>query len=149
MGTVMIPGVGLAQEIVRRQPGKLVGKISTLQKDRPMDFLYPDSSSSCSLVKLGVPAANGVGPHQDIVAFSSICTHQGGPLQGSYKSEHKAIGPCPLHLTTFDPARRGIVVSGHATEPLPQILLEARGDEIFATGIIGLVFGKAANNLVR
>ena len=37
-----------------------------------------------------------------------------------------------------------MVISGHATESLPQIILELDGDDLFATGIAGLTYGHAA-----
>jgi arsenite oxidase small subunit len=49
-----------------------------------------------------------------------------------------------LHLTTFDLTRHGMVISGHATESLPQIVLEVQGDDIYAVGVQGLVYGYAA-----
>ena len=42
--------------------------------------------------------------------------------------------------------RHGMVISGHATQGLPQILLELDGDDIVATGVMGLIFGYADNN---
>jgi arsenite oxidase small subunit len=38
-----------------------------------------------------------------------------------------------------------MVVAGHATEALPQIVLELRGDDIYAIGIVGLLFGHFQN----
>ena len=69
----------------------------------------------------------------------------GWPLNGSYKAKHKALGPCPLHLTTFDLTRHGMVISGHATESLPQARLELEGDDIYVTGIMGLIYGQQTN----
>ena len=69
----------------------------------------------------------------------------GGPLQGTYKPEHQVLGACPLHLSTFDLTRHGMVVSGHATESLPQVLLETENDDILATGVMGLIYGYSAN----
>jgi arsenite oxidase small subunit len=40
-----------------------------------------------------------------------------------------------------------MVVSGHATLGLPQITLETDGDDIFATGVIGLIFGYHDNRI--
>lgn len=126
-------------------PRRLVGKLSQLEIDVPMDIEYPDADSPAVLVKLGVPAGGGVGGDADIVSFSTLCTHMGGALDGTYKAKYKGLGPCPLHLTTFDLTRHGIVVAGHATESLPQVLLEVKGDEIFATGVMGLIYGRAEN----
>jgi arsenite oxidase small subunit len=86
-----------------------------------------------------------VGPGSDVVAFNLTCPHQGGPLHGTYKPEHQILGACPLHLTTFDLTRHGMVVSGHATESLPQIVLETQGEDIYAVGVLGLVYGFSAN----
>ncbi len=35
-----------------------------------------------------------------------------------------------------------MVTSGSATEALPQIVLEVDGDEVFAVGVMGLVYGQ-------
>ena len=76
---------------------------------------------------------------QDIVAFNSFCTHMGGPLAGTFKADQGVAGPCPLHWTLFDLTRHGMVVAGHATMGLPQITLELDGDDILATGVMGLI----------
>ena len=93
------------------------------------------------LVRLGVPAGAGVGPGADIVAFNLRCTHMGGDLTRTLRRGQQLLGPCPEHLTTFDLTRHGMVTSGSATEALPQIVLETQGDEVFAVGVMGLVYG--------
>lgn len=143
-----ISGLANGMELVLKQyPRQFIGKLSELKQDQPIDFQFPPQApvSTFVLVKLGEEAGAGVGKDKDIVAFSNLCTHMGGPLNGSYKSEHKALGPCPLHLTTFDLTRHGMVISGHATESLPQAKLEIEGDDIFATGIMGLLYGFQSN----
>ena len=80
-----------------------------------------------------------------MVAFNYTCTHQGGPLQGTYKAADKALGPCPLHLTTFDLTRHGIFISGQAYQSLPQVLMELEGDDIYAVGMFGLIYGRYDN----
>ncbi|MBI4512211.1 MAG: arsenate reductase (azurin) small subunit [Deltaproteobacteria bacterium] len=129
-------------------PRKVVGKLSALKVGEPQPFLYPiDDPVYCNslLVKLGVPAGGGVGPQGDVVGFNTLCPHWGGLLAASYKQEHQVLGPCPTHLSTFDLTRHGMVVAGHSTESLPQVLLEAQGDEIVAVGVLGLIFGHAEN----
>ncbi len=103
---------------------------------------YPDVRNI--LVKLGVPAGAGIGAGKDVVAFNQQCTHMGGPLDGTYQPRHQVLGPCPLHLTNFDLTRHGMVASGHATESLPQIVLDVQGDDIHAIGVMGLVYGYSA-----
>ena len=149
--TVLVTVPGYAAPFWARKASyarKRIASASELQRDVPAFFTYPDedpSMAQCMLVKLGVPAGAGVGPGQDIVAFSALCPHMGGPLMGAYSPEHKGAGPCPLHLTSFDFTRHGMVVAGHSTVSLPQILLELEGDEIYATGVMGLLYGRVSN----
>ncbi|MFQ5784286.1 MAG: arsenate reductase (azurin) small subunit [Alphaproteobacteria bacterium] len=151
--TIMVtlnPGTPFAQQVpaaVAVYPRKFVAKLSELRQDVPVEFSYPDEGdySGSTLVKLGVPAGGGVGPQNDVVAFNNTCTHQGGPLDGTYKPKDKALGPCPLHLSTYDLTRHGILISGQAYQSLPQVLLELDGDDIFAVGIFGLIFGRYDN----
>ncbi len=143
----------LAQEQpveVKEYPRKKVGTVNALKTDQPVEIRYPfdDDYSRCLLVKLGRPAGGGVGPSNDIVAFSTLCTHTGGPMVKSYNGQYKALGPCPMHLTTFDLTRHGIVVAGQATESLPQVILTVEGDDIYAVAMVGLMFG-TANNLIQ
>ncbi|MFQ5443597.1 MAG: arsenate reductase (azurin) small subunit, partial [Nitrospinales bacterium] len=97
------------------------------------------------LIKLGEPALGGIGPDRDVVAFSAFCTHQGGPLEDAYDPENKAMGPCEFHLSTFDLTRHGMMISASATQNLPQIVLELEGDDIYAVGVLGLIFGHHDN----
>ncbi len=136
---------------VATYPRRRVGRLSQLVEGGPIAFKYPwnDLNSTNALIKLGVPAGGGVGPERDIVAFSTLCTHMGGPLAGQYRAQYRILGPCPLHLTTFDLTKHGMVAAGQATESLPQIVLEVRGDEIWATGVMGLIFGYHSNLAAR
>ncbi len=147
--TVGIPGLAEAETpaVVATYPRKLVARLSELEVDQPLDFSYPDEGdySESILVKLGREAGGGLGPEKDVVAFNYTCTHQGGPLQGTYKPADKALGPCPLHLTTFDLTRHGIFISGQAYQSLPQVLLELEGDDIYAVGMFGLIYGRYDN----
>jgi len=131
-------------------PRMRIASLSDLNDNQPLDFNYPDNghNSQCLLVKMGnVQAGGGVGQARDIVAFSYLCTHQGGPLNGTYKAtaEHRTLGQCPFHLSVFDLRRHGIIVSGQAYESLPQVMLEIDGDDIYAVGIMGLLFGRNEN----
>ena len=151
--TVMVTlnaGTPFAQEVpatVATYPRKLIGKLSELKQDEPLDFTYPDDGeyAESMVVKLGVKAGGGIGSDSDVVAFNYACTHQGASLAGSYKSETKSLGACPLHLSTYDLTRHGILISGQAYQSLPQVLLELEGDDIYATGIFGLIYGRYDN----
>ncbi|MGK0288739.1 MAG: arsenite oxidase small subunit [bacterium] len=149
--TVMVnlgAGSALAEipATVTKYPKKKIGSLSDLKNDIPVAFSYPDNgaNSSSMLVKLGVQGGGGIGKGKDIVAFNTVCTHQ-GMLLTKYKKEHKALGACPLHLSTYDLTRHGIVISGQAYQSLPQVLLEVQGNDIYAVGIMGLIFGRTNN----
>lgn len=133
--------------MVASYPRKLITKLSSLKQDKPFDFNYPDDGkySNSMIVKMGVEAGGGISPTRDVVAFNYTCTHQGGSLDDTYKADTKSLGACPLHLSTYDLTRHGILISGQAYQSLPQVLLELDGDDIYAVGIFGLVFGRYDN----
>lgn len=130
-------------------PRKKIASLSGLSNHEPVHFNYPDegANSVAMLVKTDVECGAGIGKEKDIVAFSMVCTHKGGPLSNSYKAvdEHRIVGQCPFHLSTFDLRRHGIVVSGQAFESIPQVMLEIEGDDIYAVGVMGLIFGRNKN----
>jgi len=149
----LFPGTSHALEQTGRvvgYPRKFIANLADVKDNQPLGFNYPDelANSQCMLVKLGgVRAGGGIGRQQDLVAFSYLCTHQGGPLQGTYQvtGEHRTLGQCPFHLSLFDLRRHGIIVSGQAYESLPQVLLELEQDKIYAVGMFGLIFGRSSN----
>ena len=150
VGVSLFPGAAAASKAeVVGYPRKKIAKLSQLKDNQPVDFSYPEGvrNNQCMLVKAGVQAGGGVGKAKDVVAFSYLCTHQGGPMQGSYKvvGDQRVRGQCPFHLSTYDVRRHGIIVSGQAYESLPQVLLEVDGDDVYAVGMLGLVFGRTSN----
>ena len=145
-GCAGLPGERLRAQVAEH-PRMRVGRLSELEVGKPVAFSYPAEQPGALtyLMKLGQPAGGGVGPDGDVVAFNAVCTHQGGPLNGLFRADPPVAGPCPFHWTTFDLTRHGMVVSGHATTGLPQVLLEVEGDEIVATGVMGLIYGESDN----
>jgi len=150
--TVMVTvGTGTAATqvpaMVATYPRKKIATLSALKADEPVEFEYPDEGAFAQsmVVKLGTEAGGGIGPNKDVVAFNYFCTHQGGNLSGTYKGDTKSLGACPLHLSTYDLTRHGILISGQAYQSLPQVLLELKGDDIYAVGVFGLIFGRYDN----
>jgi len=146
----LFPGEAQAKARVVGYPRKKIGQLSQLVDNKPIDFNYPDDgqNSQCMLVKMaGAKAGGGIGSKRDVVAFSYLCTHQGGFMNGKYQAvgEHRVLGQCPLHLSTYDLTRHGIIVSGQAYQSIPQVLLELDGDDIYAVGVMGLLFGRNEN----
>ena len=107
-----------------------------------LQFFYPDEMSPSILIRLEEPGLNGVGPNNEIVAYSQMCTHKGCPV--GYRPERKML-ICPCHWSTFDPARAGTMVIGQASQSLPQIVLRVKGEIVQAVGISGLIYGRRTN----
>ncbi|MDX4062428.1 arsenate reductase (azurin) small subunit [Aliarcobacter skirrowii] len=111
-----------------------IGTLSQLKKDGELDFSYPDKNSLCKAIYV-----NG-----EVKAYSVICTHKGCPTlynKGLQQFE------CPCHYTKYDAIKDGQMIIGHATGKLPQVILEIKGDDIYAVGFDGLIFGRINNNI--
>lgn len=127
-------------------PAKAVGKAGGMKVNEPMDFSYPDASSPCQAIRMGQTVPGGVGPNQDIVAYSLLCTHQGCPT--AYDRKDRCF-KCPCHFSIFDAEKSGQMVCGQAPTDLPRIVLEydAKNDAVTAVAVDGLIYGRQANVL--
>jgi arsenite oxidase small subunit len=127
-------------------PDVVVANIADVKSGTPIFFEYPQPGQKNMLVKIDRQAEEGIGPDQDLVAFSTACSHMGAPLDNVYNHEYGMLGPCPLHFSIFDLAKSGMNVMGKASDHLPQVALtlDANGD-IRATGMYGLIYGYPAN----
>ena len=125
-----------------RYPVVAVAPLKDIGAGASIAFAYPDAASPAVLLRLGAPAANGVGANRDIVAYSTLCTHKGCPV--SFKPERKMF-ICPCHWSTFDPAKSGTLVIGQASQHLPQIELRVTAGIVEAVGVNGLIYGRHTN----
>ena len=127
-------------------PQKVIAIVKKMPINEAVGFSYPDSSSPCYAIRMGAPTPGGVGPNEDIVAYSSLCTHMGCPVQ--YESGTKTF-KCSCHFSMFDAEMGGQMVCGQATENLPRIKLgyDAKTDSVHATGVDGLIYGRQSNIL--
>ncbi len=125
---------------------KHVGKAASLAVNQAVHFTFPDASSPCALLKMGSPVPGGVGPGQDIVAYSTMCTHMGCPV--SYDPADRVF-KCPCHFSMFDAEKAGEMICGQATENLPRIVLKYndKDDTVAAVSIVGLLYGRQSNIL--
>jgi arsenite oxidase small subunit len=125
---------------------KPLGKAGGLAVNKSVTFTFPDASSPCALVKVGNPVPGGVGPNQDIVAYSTMCTHMGCPV--AYDPAEKVF-KCPCHFSMFDAEKGGQMICGQATENLPRVVLKynAKDDAVTAVAIDGLIYGRRSNIL--
>ena len=64
--------------------------------------------------------------HDQLVAFSKVCTHAGCPV-GLYQAESRQLF-CPCHQSAFDVLRGAEPTSGPATRPLPQLPIGVDAD---------------------
>jgi arsenite oxidase small subunit len=152
LGAAVVPGQATAatpaaaSSTTLAYPKKGVGKAGGLPVNQAVVFTYPDASSPCVALKMGAPVPGGVGPERDIVAFSSMCTHMGCPV--NYDAGTRTF-KCNCHFSIFDPENGGQMVCGQATEDLPRVLLQhdAKTDALTAVGIDGLLYGRQANVL--
>ena len=114
------------QNWLRRRLGlpepRRIAALSALPIGGALVFSYPGEHDPCVLVRLG---------ERDLVAYSQKCTHLScavipRPAEGTLH--------CPCHEGLFD-LRSGRPIAGPPPRPLPRILLEVRGGDVFATGI--------------
>lgn len=104
--------------------------------------VYPDKDSPVQVLKLGSAVVGGAGPDGDIVAYSALCTHMGCPV--SYDAARQ-IFQCPCHFSQFDVERDAMMINGPATQHLPRVVLEVDGQDIYAVGMQGLIYGRPHN----
>jgi arsenite oxidase small subunit len=127
-------------------PVIVVANISDLVVNKPAYFYYPLTDTPNLLVKLGTKASGGVGPDEDIVAFSQICQHLGCSIGyvaagGSPEcdSSYAASGPegyCCCHGSSYSLTEGAKVLGGPAPRPPPQVILKVDDSgNIYATGM--------------
>jgi len=147
-------GVGNAQAATTADAGrttlpykpKTVTKARGLKTNSPLSFTFPDEQSPCTLVKVGREVPGGVGPERDIVAYSTLCTHMGCPVN---YDQSTLTFRCGCHYSVFDAEMGGQMVCGQATENLPQITLKyhEKNDTVTAVSVNGLIYGRQSNLL--
>jgi len=115
-----------------------VARLSELTAEATL-VRYPDAASPVYVVAMPGPVPGGVGPGHNVVAHSARCTHRG--CQVAF-SDGRFL--CPCHFSAFDPGQGGRCYQGFATVDLPRVTLEVDGDEVFATGVEGLIWGREA-----
>jgi arsenite oxidase small subunit len=144
--TVLPSSQARAQGLARvTYPSNRLANVADLVVNEPMDIAYPDPDSPGVLLKLGAAVDGGVGPEEDIVAYSVLCPHKGWLL--GYNAGDKTLN-CPGHYSRFDCEAGGQQTWGHATQNLPQFQLRVddQGD-IYAEGVDELIYGRLSNVL--
>jgi arsenite oxidase small subunit len=126
------------------EPHVRVGKAKHFVVGKPVSFNYPDAQAPALAIRMSSAVPNGVGPDHDIIAYSQLCVHKGCPVGFN---PHEEIFVCPCHWSSYDPAKDGVMIVGHATTDLPRIELvyDPATDEITAIGVHGLIYGRSSN----
>jgi len=126
-------------------PSTRLANVRDLKTDEPKNVAYPDGDSPGVLLKLGTAVEGGVGPDGDIVAFSTLCPHQGFPL--GYRAEDRTLN-CPGHYSRFDVEKGGLEIWGHAAQNLAQFRLRVDDNgDVYAEGVDELIYGRPSNVL--
>ncbi len=121
-GTVTIAALGSRPRSEIRFEPKLIANAASLETGKAMTFSYPREHDICLLVR---PTEG------ELVAYKQRCTHLSCPVQ--WQPEEGRLY-CPCHNGAFN-IRTGEVLQGPPPRPLPKILIERRGDEVWAVGI--------------
>lgn len=134
-------------------PRTCITNVKNLKIKEPVFFNYPLETTPNVLIKLGYSVEKGVGPDNDIIAYSVLCQHLGcivrflpsGSSESPYKGED--VFYCPCHAAYYDVKNEGKVLAGPPLYPLPMVKLEydpATGD-IYAVGMYPpVIFGKGS-----
>jgi Rieske Fe-S protein len=109
-------------ETERAWPAVSVGRLDELAPGEAKVFGYPEPGEPCLLIRLEADR---------VVAFAQRCTHLACPVL--YRAEDRRLH-CPCHEGFFD-AESGAVLAGPPPRPLPQVVLERRGQELWAVGM--------------
>lgn len=106
----------------RRFEPTLVARTSDVPVGGSLGFSYPRPHDVCLLLQ---PTPG------DFIAYSRRCTHLSCPV--SYEHDRGRLY-CPCHNGAFS-VEDGSVLQGPPPRPLPRIVIEVRGDEIYALGV--------------
>ena len=124
---LFISAAGVASKSALDRPGeqayapvKIEGA-EALAPGSALNFRYPTEDETAILVR----AADG-----QYFAYGQKCTHLACPVY--YERDRQRL-ECPCHEGGFD-VRSGNVLYGPPPRPLDQIVLEMRGDEVWAVG---------------
>ena len=121
-GQLWIAGQSLMRK--RRPPpgAQRIASRGDLAVGASLVFDYPAAHDSCILVRVA---------DAEFVAFGQKCTHLSCAV---IPKPAEGIFHCPCHEGSFD-LRSGRVLAGPPPRPLPRVILQIIGDDIYATGL--------------
>ncbi len=105
-----------------QMPMKRIASLQSLPVGGVLVFRYPQERDNCILIR----------PAEDrLLAYSQKCTHLACAV---IPRPEQGVIHCPCHEGYFD-LESGRPIAGPPQRPLPRILLEVRGDDVYATGV--------------
>jgi len=104
------------------ESGRRIASLDDVDIGSALPFSYPGEHDRCVLIRLGP---------SDLVAYSQKCTHLSCAV---IPMPERGILRCPCHDGVFD-LRSGRPTAGPPRRPLPRILLDLRGRDIYAVGV--------------
>jgi Rieske Fe-S protein len=124
VGTTALAAYAALPKSERRFEPAFVCRRDQVRPGESLAFGYPRSSDLCILVR-----------RQDgeYAAFSRRCTHLSCPVVFESKGTVERLY-CPCHNGAFS-VQDGSVLQGPPPHPLNTVVLETRGDEIWAVGV--------------
>jgi Rieske Fe-S protein len=117
-----------AKSLVRRRrdaaPARArIASLAALRPGTAMMFAYPTETDPCLLVR----TRDG-----ELLAYSQKCTHLSCAVIPELDAD---ILRCPCHDGIFE-LRTGRNIAGPPPRPLPAIVLDVVGDDVFAIGVV-------------
>jgi len=127
-GLLAAAGAGLAV-LGAREGGRItaeqrIARVEEVPPGGSLLFRYPTDQDPCILVRRR---------DDELRAYSQVCTHLACAV---IHRPGSSTLYCPCHHGLFD-LEDGRPAAGPPTRPLPRVLLEVRGDEIYAVGLEG------------
>ncbi len=128
----------VTQMVQQAYQKQMVANYSSLTVGKPVSATY--MGYPVYIVRTGTPSIGGVGPNGDVVGYSAVCAHMGGPVQYDPNTN---CGVCPYHYSQYDLTRDGMPVIGHPNQYLAMLVLEydSSSGNIYALGFNRLVYG--------
>ena len=122
MGQLWIGVQNWYRKRTAQPPVQRIASVDEVAVGGSIGFTYPNEFEPCLLVRLAT---------SEFVAFGQKCTHLScavipRPTDGTFH--------CPCHEGRFD-LRTGVPTAGPPRRPLTRIVLELRGQDIFAVGV--------------
>ncbi len=103
-------------------PTRRITSLDALPIGGSLVFEYPGEHDTCVLVRLA---------DAEVVAYGQKCTHLSCAV---VPKPDQGVLHCPCHEGRFD-LRSGRPVAGPPRRPLPRIVLEVRGQDVYAIGV--------------